>query len=80
LGLCLLLLHPPAVQQMVGNTQVSGYLGHRLCRVAYQLHGFYFKPFRLPSSGLGAHAVLQLHHSPLWWGGCTIGASSTRIL
>jgi hypothetical protein len=33
--LCLLLLGPPAVEQMVGDAEVPGYLSHKPCRVAH---------------------------------------------
>lgn len=34
LNLCLVLFSLPAVQQMVGDTEVPSYLSHRPCRVA----------------------------------------------
>src|SRR5512146_600415 len=73
----LLLLGPPAIEEMVGNPQISGYLCNRSCRVSDQPHGFSLKLFRILPSGLGAHTVLRFHPVPPYTGVCEIGGRST---
>jgi hypothetical protein len=76
LALRLLLLGPPAVEQVVGNAQLSGHLRDRSCCVSDQSNCFRLTFFCVLPSGLGAHTVLQFHHTPPYTGVCEIGGRS----
>jgi hypothetical protein len=79
LALRLLLLGPPAVEQVVGNAQLSGHLRDQSCCVADQSNCFRLKLFCVLPSGLGAHTVLQFHHTPPYTGVCEIGGRSLAL-